>query len=152
VNRIGNFAFAAFAVMAAATTASAAAPEYFARQVTSGPPLPFSESVRLGDTLYISGQVGVVPGTVNLVSGGIGPEAHRALDNIKAIVEKRGGSMQQLLKCTVFLADIKEWPAFNDVYREYFKVNFPARSAFAASGLAYNARVEVECIAYIPQK
>jgi reactive intermediate/imine deaminase len=149
VNRIGIIALAA---LAAATTAAAADPEYFARQVSSGPPPPFSEAVRLGDTLYISGQVGVVPGTVNLVAGGIGPEAHRAMDNIKAIVEKHGGSMEQLLKCTVFLADIKEGPAFNDVYREYFKVNFPARSAFAVSGLARNARVEVECIAYIAKK
>jgi len=56
------------------------------------------------------------------------------------------------VKCTVFLADMKEWPAFNDVYREYFKSHFPARSAFATNGLAYDARVEVECIAYIPQK
>ena len=147
MNRIGYIALVA---LAAATTAVAAAPEYAARQGTSGPPL--SETVRLGDTLYISGQVGVVPGTANLVAGGIGPEAHRAMDNIKAIVEKHGGSMEQLLKCTVFLADIKEWPAFNDVYREYFKVNFPARSAFAVSGLVHNARVEVECIAYIAKK
>jgi 2-iminobutanoate/2-iminopropanoate deaminase len=149
VNRMGNFAFAA---LAAAATANAADLEYFARPVTSGPTLPFSEAVRVGDTLYISGQVGVVPGTVTLVSGGIAPEAHRVMDNIKGIVEKRGGSMEQLVKCTVFLADIKEWPAFNDVYREYFKTNFPARSAFATNGLAYNARVEVECIAYLPKR
>jgi enamine deaminase RidA (YjgF/YER057c/UK114 family) len=74
------------------------------------------------------------------------------MDNIKATVEKRGGSMEQLVKCTVFLADIKEWPAFNDVYRGYFKTNFPARSAFATGGLAYNARVEVECIAHLPKR
>jgi len=149
VNRIGNFAFAA---LAAAATASAADIEYFARPVTSGPALPFSEAVRVGDTLYLSGQVGVVPGTVNLVPGGIGPEAHRVMDNIKGVVEKHGGSMDQLIKCTVFLADIKEWPAFNEVYREYFKANFPARSAFATSGLVYNARVEVECIAHLPKR
>ncbi len=57
-----------------------------------------------------------------------------------------------VVKCTVFLADIAEWPAFNTVYREFFKKPFPARSAFAASGLAMNARVELECIAYVPQQ
>jgi 2-iminobutanoate/2-iminopropanoate deaminase len=148
VNRIGNIAFAA---LAAVTTASAADIEYFARPVTSGPALPFSEAVRVGDMLFLSGTVGVEPGTVNLVPGGIGPETHRVMDNIKATVEKRGGSMEQLVKCTVFLADIKEWPAFNEVYRGYFKTNFPARSAFATNGLAYNARVEVECIAHLPK-
>ena len=149
MNKIGNFAFAA---LAAVSTASAADIEYFARPVTSGPALPFSEAVQVGDMLFLSGTVGVEPGTVNLVPGGIGPEAHRVMDNIKATVEKRGGSMEQLVKCTVFLADIKEWPAFNDVYRGYFKKNFPARSAFATNGLAYNARVEVECIAYLPKR
>ena len=149
MNRIGNIAFAA---LAAVTTASAADIEYFVRPVTSGPALPFSEAVRVGDMLYLSGTVGVEPGTVNLVPGGIGPETHRVMDNLKATVEKRGGSMEQLVKCTVFLADIKEWPAFNEVYRGYFKTNFPARSAFATNGLAYNARVEVECIAYLPKR
>ena len=149
VNRIGNFAFAA---LAAAATANAADIEYFTRAVSSGPPLPFSEAVRVGDTLYLSGEVGVVPGTVNLVPGGIGPEAHRVMDNIKGVVEKHGGSMEQLIKCTVFLADIREWPAFNAVYREYFKTNLPARSAFATNGLVFNARVEVECIAHLPKR
>jgi reactive intermediate/imine deaminase len=117
-----------------------------------GPPLPFSESVRVGETLYVSGQIGVVPGTLNLVPGGIGPETHRVMDNIKAVVEKHGSSMDRLVKCTVFLADIKEWPAFNEIYRDYFKANLPARSALAANGLAFNARVEVECIAFVPRK
>ncbi len=143
------------AVLTAASAAPAgpaAGPEFFPMPATGGAPLPFSESVRAGDTLYISGQVGVVPGTLNLVPGGIGPETHRVMDNIKAIVERRGGSMEQLVKCTVFLADIEEWPAFNEVYRDYFKANPPARSAFATSGLALNARVEVECIAFVPRK
>jgi reactive intermediate/imine deaminase len=149
VKQIGLLAFAA---LVAVTTAQAAGPEYFARAVTSGPPLPFSESVQVGDLLYLSGTIGVAPGTTNVVAGGIVPEARRVMDNIKGIVEKHGGSIEQLVKCTVFLADMKEWPAFNDVYREYFKSHFPARSAFATNGLAYDARVEVECIAYVPKK
>ena len=58
--------------------------------------------------------------------------------------------MERVVKCTVYLADIKEWPAFNDSYRDYFKTNPPARSALAASGLAFNARTEIECIAFVP--
>jgi reactive intermediate/imine deaminase len=125
-------------------------PQYNAMPSTGGAPLPFSESVRLGDTLFISGQIGNLPGTLTLAPGGISSEARQALDNIKAIIERRGGSMDRVIKCTVFLADIKDWPAFNDVYREYFKTNPPARSALAASGLAFNARAEVECIAFLP--
>jgi len=117
---------------------------------TGGAPLPFCEAVRLGDTLYVSGQIGIRPGSLTLAPGGIGPEARRALENMKAILERRGSSMDHVLKCTVFLADIGEWPAFNEVYRESFKANRPARSALAASGLALGARVEVECIAFVP--
>jgi len=119
---------------------------------TGGAPLPFSEAVQHGDTLYVSGQLGVLPGTMTLTPGGIGPEARRALDNLKAILERHGSSLDQVVKCTVFLADIKEWPAFNAIYREYFKKNLPARSALAASGLAIGARVEVECIAVVVAK
>ena len=125
-------------------------PEHYAMPSTGGAPLPFSEAVLVRDTLFISGQIGNLPGTLTLAPGGIGPETRRALDNIKGIVERHGSSMEQIVKCTVFLADIKEWPAFNDVYREYFKTNPPARSALAASGLALGARAEIECIAFVP--
>ena len=127
-----------------------ATPYYNAMPPTGGAPLPFSESVRIGDTLFISGQIGNLPGTLTLAPGGIAPETRQALDNIKAIVERRGGSMKRVVKCTVFLTDIKEWPEFNEVYREYFKLNPPARSALAASGLAFNARTEIDCIAFVP--
>jgi 2-iminobutanoate/2-iminopropanoate deaminase len=129
---------------------AALAPEYFPLPSTGGAALPFSESVKVGDILFISGQIGSLPGTLTLAPGGIGPEARQALENIKAIVERHGSSMGQIVKCTVFLADIKEWPAFNEVYREYFRTNPPARSALAASGLAFNARTEIECIAFVP--
>jgi 2-iminobutanoate/2-iminopropanoate deaminase len=156
VSLVGSLALSAMAVFIAAPLTATAGPaanvEYFPMPSTGGPPLPFSEAVRVGDTLYVSGQIGVVPGTLTLVPGGIGPETHRVLDNIKAIVERHGGSMEQVVKCTVFLADIKEWPAFNEIYRDYFKTNPPARSALAASALAFNARTEVECIAFVPQK
>lgn len=109
--------------------------------------LPFSEAVRLGGTLYLSGMVGVVPGTDTLVAGGIGPEARRTMENIRAVLEAHDSSLEQVAKCTVFLADIGEWDAFNEVYRDFFDDPYPARSALGASGLALDARVEVECIA-----
>ncbi|MEA3177288.1 MAG: 2-iminobutanoate/2-iminopropanoate deaminase [Gammaproteobacteria bacterium] len=149
ITSIWSLALGALATIASACAGAATGPEYFPMP---GPSLPFSESVLVGETLYVSGQIGVVPGTLNLVPGGIGPETHRVMDNIKAIVEKHGSSLDQLVKCTVFLADIKEWPAFNEIYRDYFKAHPPARSALAANGLAFNARVEVECIAFVPRK
>ena len=113
--------------------------------------LPFSEAVQAGDLLFLSGQIGNVPGTLGLAPGGIGPETTQTLDNIKAILQRHGASFDDVVKCTVFLADIAEWQAFNAIYRTYFPKHFPARSALAASGLALGARVEVECIAYVPR-
>ena len=109
--------------------------------------LPFSEAVRVGDTLYLSGQVGIVPGTLELVPGGIKEEARQTMGNIKTSLEAHGYSMSDLVKCTVMLADISEWAVFNDVYKSFFVNHYPARSAFGATGLAFGARVEVECIA-----
>ena len=125
-------------------------PDFLTSPQTAALSLPFSEAVRAGDFLFLTGQIGNVPGKLELVPGGIGPEASQALDNIKAILERHGSSMDALVKCTVFLADIREWPAFNTVYRNYFPHHFPARSALATNGLALGARVEVECIAYAP--
>ncbi len=108
--------------------------------------LPFSAAVRVDNTLYVSGNVGNIPGTLDLAPGGIQDETRQTLDNIKAMLEQFGSSMDKVVKCTVFLADIGEWGAMNEVYRTYFK-NPPARSALGASGLALGARVEIECIA-----
>ena len=109
--------------------------------------LPFSEAVRVGDTLYLSGQVGIKPGTLELVPGGVQAEARQTLENIKATLETHGYSMRDVVKCTVMLADIAEWAAFNEVYKAYFSPPYPARSALGANGLAIGARVEVECLA-----
>lgn len=109
--------------------------------------LPFSDAVRVGDMLYLSGKIGNIPGTRNLAEGGIAGETRQALENIKASLEKYGSSLDEVVKCTVFLADIAEWEAMNEVYMEFFPVNPPARSALGASGLALNSRVEIECLA-----
>ncbi len=112
---------------------------------------PFSEVVRVGDTLYLSGQVGINPGTSVLAPGGIAGETRQALENIRDILERNGSSLDRVAKCTVFLADIAEWSAMNDVYRTFFPVNPPARSALGVSGLALGARVEIECLAIVDE-
>lgn len=111
--------------------------------------LPFSEAVRVGHMLYLSGKIGNIPGTRQLADGGIQGETRQALDNIKATLEKHGSSMEEVVKCTVFLADIGEWAAMNEVYMTYFPVNPPARSALGSSGLALDSRVEIECLATV---
>jgi reactive intermediate/imine deaminase len=109
--------------------------------------LPFSEAVIVGDLLYLSGQIGNKPGRPELVPGGIEAEARQVMDNIGAVLTANGSSFDKVVKCTVMLADIKDWPTFNAAYVTYFKPPYPARSAFATTGLALGARVEVECLA-----
>ena len=115
----------------------------------AGRKLPFSEAVQVGDLLFLSGQVGLAPGTMNLVPGGIGPETRQTLEGIKETLERHGSSLSRVVKCTVFLADIAEWAEMNKVYVEYFPENPPARSALGSSGLAMGARTEIECIAVV---
>ena len=112
--------------------------------------LPFSEAVRVGNTIYLSGQLGNQPGTMELVPGGVAEETRQTLENIKTVLERHGSSLEHIVKCTIFLADISEWPAMNEVYATYFGGKKPARSAVAGSGIALGARVEIDCIAVIP--
>ncbi len=109
--------------------------------------LPFSTAVRVGDLLFLSGQVGVLPDGGGLVPGGIEPETRQTLENIKQALEYSGSSLDHVVKCTVFLLDIADYAAMNAVYASFFPEKPPARSTLAASGLALNARVEIECIA-----
>ena len=109
--------------------------------------LPFSEAVRVGSMLYLSGQIGIVPGSRKLVDGGIREEARQTMENIKTSLEAHGYAMTDVVKCTVMLADISEWGTFNEVYKTFFSGRYPARSALGANGLAMGARVEIECIA-----
>jgi reactive intermediate/imine deaminase len=111
--------------------------------------LPFSDAVRVGELLFLSGNIGVLPGTLDLAPGGIGNETRQTMENIKATLEKYGSSLGEVVKCTVYLADISDWPAMNEVYVEYFRVNPPARSALGANGLALGALTEIECIATV---
>ena len=110
--------------------------------------LPFSSAVRVDDLLYLSGSIGLVPGTRNLAEGGIQGETRQTLENIAQTLENFGSSLDNVVKCTVFLADISEWGAMNEIYSTFFS-NKPARSALGVSGLAFGVRVEIECIAVI---
>ena len=112
--------------------------------------LPFSDAVIVDNMIYVSGQVGNVPGKLELVPGGIAAETRQTLDNIKAVLEANGSSLDHAVKLTVMMADIGEWAEMNEVYKTYFPGKKPARAAFGTSGLALNARLEIDCIAYIP--
>lgn len=123
--------------------------EYLSRPGTAARPLPFSEAVRVGEMLYLSGQLGTDE-TFKLVPGGIAAETRRTLENIRGVLERHGSSMDSVVKCTVMMADMKEWGAMNEVYVTFFKPGrLPSRSAFGASGLALGARVEIECWATV---
>lgn len=116
-------------------------------KAASGPVRPFSPAVRANGFLILSGQIGTDSAGA-VVPGGIVPETRQAMENIKRLLEQNGSSMDQVVKCTVFLADMKEWATMNEVYVTFFaETRRPARSAMGASGLALNARVEIECLA-----
>jgi reactive intermediate/imine deaminase len=111
--------------------------------------LPFSDAVRIGGMLCLSGQIGNVPGTLELAPGGIAGETRQMMDNIARVLNAAGRSFDDVFKCLVMLADMDDWPAFNAIYVEYFRPGkLPARSAFAAKALAIGARVEMECWAW----
>jgi reactive intermediate/imine deaminase len=111
------------------------------------PELPFSDGVRIGRFVILSGQIGIKPGTMQLVEGGIEGEARQTLDNIARVLAAHGLLLADVVRLQVMLADMADWPRFNTVYREYFSAPWPARSAFGANGLALGARVEVEAFA-----
>ena len=129
-------------------TSNAPEVEYLNAPGTENLGLPFSAAVRVDNTLYLSGNIGNMPGTLELAPGGIQGQTRQTMENIKLALENFGSSMDRVVKCTVFLADMNEWEAMNEVYRTYFE-NPPARSALGASGLALNGRVEIECIAVV---
>jgi 2-iminobutanoate/2-iminopropanoate deaminase len=120
--------------------------EYLTSEHMKG--LPFSEAVRVGSILYLSGTIGM-DSSMKLVPGGITAETRQTMENIKATLERYGSSLEHVIKVTVMLADMNEWAEMNKVYVTYFTKNLPARSALGANGLAFGARVEIECIAFL---
>lgn len=109
--------------------------------------LPFSEIVRVDNTLYLSGQMGTLPGELRLAPGGLQAEAEQALRNLQGSLQAHGFVLSDVVKCTVMLADMNDWPTFNDIYRRFFTPPYPARSAFGANGLALGGRLEIEALA-----
>ena len=132
-------------------TASAPAADVEFLHPYGAPARPFSPAVRVGNLIYLAGQIGTdATASGAVVSGGIAAETRQTLENIKRVLAAVGSSMDRVVKCTVFMADMKEWDAMNAGYRTYFTApNFPARSALGTTGLALNARVEIECIATV---
>ena len=121
--------------------------EHLGRPNLNGQPLPFSDAVRVGDVLYLSGQLGI--GADGKLPVGIEAQTRLALDNVGAILKRAGLGYEHVFHCTAMLADMKDWPAMNKVYVTYFpEGKRPARSAFGASGLALGGLIELECQAY----
>ena len=110
--------------------------------------LPFSDAVKVGDLLFLAGQIGMDHSVRKLVDGGIKAETKQALENIKAVLETNGSDINHVVKCTVILSDIGDFAAMNEVYKTFFTDNFPARTTFSA-GLVLGAKIEIEAIAVI---
>lgn len=122
-------------------------------QPPDAPRLPvFSSAVRTGNLLFLSGALGALPGVnpPQLVEGGVEAETRQTFENIQEVLDAAGLTLKDVVKCTVFLADIADYAAVNSVYVEYWDGDPPARSAIAGSGLALGAKVEIECIAAFP--
>ena len=141
-------------ISCASLSTSPSGPSPFAPQamnVVEPWPYPFSSAVRVGNLLFLSGQIGseVVNGAPRLVAGGIEPETRQAMENIKLILAKGNSSFDRVIKCSVMMADMAEWPRMNEIYATYFPGAKPARSAWGATGLALGARVEIECLAMV---
>lgn len=133
-----------------ADTAEAAPTREVIRPEGSSPSSLYSPIVRSGDVLYLSGALGFDPETGDLPEG-VAAQTRQTMENVRTRLEAAGAGLEDLLKCTVLLADIEDYGAMNEVYRSFFRdVAPPARSAFAVSGLAAGARVEIECIAAAP--
>ena len=110
---------------------------------------PYSQAIREGSTIYVSGQIPLDPSTGNLVDGDIQAQTRQCLENIAHILEAAHSSMDKVLKVSVLLADIEDFASVNDVYAEFFSEPYPARAAYAVAALPKGARIEIEAIAYL---
>tara|TARA_R110002073_G_scaffold14998_1_gene60133 strand:+ start:56269 stop:56724 length:456 start_codon:yes stop_codon:yes gene_type:complete len=122
--------------------------EYLKSKEEKKKDLPFSDAVRVGNVLYLAGQIGMDHTSRTLVEGGIKQETMQALNNIKAVLESNGSDMNHIVRCTVILADINDFASMNEVYKTFFKDQFPARTTIAAS-LVANAKIEIEATAVV---
>ena len=109
--------------------------------------VPLSQAIKVGDWVFASGQLGMEPGTGRLAEGGIKAETRQVCENLKAVLEAAGSSLAKVHKVTIYMADLQELMAMNEVFNEYFPKEPPARTTFQAAGLVAGARVEIEAIA-----
>lgn len=122
---------------------------------TNGAPAaigPYSQGVRAGGWLFVSGQIPLDPRTGSLVDGGIREQTRQALENIRAIVEAAGGTLADVVKTTVLIADMADFAAMNEVYASFFVADPPARAAYQVAKLPRDARIEIEAIVYLGEK
>jgi reactive intermediate/imine deaminase len=144
---VGGLCVAASLNAACTDTAESAARAPVQYYSNPGSPAPFSTAVRVGDILYLSGQIGMRPD--GSFPDGLQAQTRLAMDNIAAALQLAGSSMDAVFKCTAMLDDMSQWAEFNEAYIDYFEPGrLPARSSFGADGLALGALVEIECLAY----
>ena len=112
---------------------------------------PYSQAVRAGSTLYLSGQIGIDPSTGNLVEG-VEAQAQQAFKNLRAVVQAAGGELADFVKLTLLLTDIGDFPAVNEVMASFFRAPYPARATYAVAALPKGARIEIEAIAELARR
>lgn len=110
---------------------------------------PYSQAIKAGGFVFVSGQIPIDPKTGEFVSGGVAEQTERVLKNLSAVLEASGSSLEQVVKTTVFLSDMKDFGAMNEVYARFFTSEPPARATVAAAGLPRDARVEIEAVALV---
>ena len=108
---------------------------------------PYSQAVRVGNTLYLSGQLGLKPDTGEFAPGGFKAQARQALENQKAVLEAAGFSLEHVVQCQVFVKDMDQYPVFNDIYPQYFKKDFPARAVLEVSRIPKDGLIEIMMVA-----
>ena len=125
------------------------------RQIIHTPAAPkaigaYSQAIRTGQTVYLSGQIALNPETMTLVEGDIDAEIHRVLDNLNAVVQAAGGTFEDMVKLTVYLTDLAHFPRVNEIMGDYFTEPYPARAAIGVAALPRGARVEMDGVLVLP--
>ena len=110
---------------------------------------PYSQAVRVGDTVYLSGQIPLDPQTMELVEGDIGARARQVFDNLTAVMQEASGSLSDIVKLTIYLVDLEQFGQVNEVMAEYFDAPFPSRATVAVAALPKGAPIEVEAVAHL---
>ena len=111
--------------------------------------VPLSQAIKAGDWVFASGQLGNEPRTGQLAAGGIGPETRQVCENLKAVLEAAGSSLDKVVKVTIYLVDLEEIMEMNAVFSQYFSIDPPARTTFQCGGLVFGARVEIDAVALV---